>query len=95
MDRAKRTIEENKRLQEEKKLAEQQVIFFPTRMLIWRDDKHAPQAMENEEKKIAFFAEEKERKMRLRAEREAGERRESITLFVQFFEQNDARVCDG
>ncbi len=31
------------------------------------------QAMENEEKRMAQFAEEKERKMRLRAEREAGE----------------------
>ncbi len=31
------------------------------------------QATENEEKRMAQFAEEKERKMRLRAEREAGE----------------------
>ena len=31
--------------------------------------------MENEERKMAYFAEEKERKMRLRAEREAGQSR--------------------
>lgn len=43
------------------------------------------QAMENEEKKIAFFAEEKERKMRLRAEREAGERLGTMSANVYCF----------
>ena len=50
--KALHTMKDNKRLQEEKRLAEQQ-------------------AREDEERRIQYFAEEKERKMKLRAEREA------------------------
>eukprot|EP00287_Rhodomonas_sp_CCMP768_P002010 CAMPEP_0196731396 /NCGR_PEP_ID=MMETSP1091-20130531/11150_1 /TAXON_ID=302021 /ORGANISM="Rhodomonas sp., Strain CCMP768" /LENGTH=499 /DNA_ID=CAMNT_0042074531 /DNA_START=11 /DNA_END=1510 /DNA_ORIENTATION=- len=50
--RAMKTLSDNRRLQEEKRIAEQQ-------------------AKEDEEARIQRFAEEKERKMRMRAEREA------------------------
>eukprot|EP00286_Rhodomonas_abbreviata_P020425 CAMPEP_0181307972 /NCGR_PEP_ID=MMETSP1101-20121128/11187_1 /TAXON_ID=46948 /ORGANISM="Rhodomonas abbreviata, Strain Caron Lab Isolate" /LENGTH=494 /DNA_ID=CAMNT_0023414269 /DNA_START=21 /DNA_END=1505 /DNA_ORIENTATION=- len=50
--RAMKTLADNRRLQEEKRIAEQQ-------------------AKEDEEQRILHFAEEKERKMRMRAEREA------------------------
>lgn len=51
-ERAAKTLRDNRKLQDEKRIAEQQA----------RDD---------EEKRIMHFAEEKERKMRMRAEREA------------------------
>mmetsp|Transcript_59137 Transcript_59137/g.157094 ORF Transcript_59137/g.157094 Transcript_59137/m.157094 type:complete len:156 (-) Transcript_59137:1011-1478(-) len=52
MQRAKQTLQENKRLEDERRISDQR-------------------AAENEERRMAQFAEEKERKMRLRAEREA------------------------
>jgi hypothetical protein len=51
-ERAAKTLRDNRKLQDEKRIAEQQ-------------------AREDEEKRIMHFADEKERKMRLRAEREA------------------------
>mmetsp|Transcript_59145 Transcript_59145/g.157108 ORF Transcript_59145/g.157108 Transcript_59145/m.157108 type:complete len:214 (-) Transcript_59145:1066-1707(-) len=70
MQRAKQTLQENKRLEDERRISDQRVS--PSLLSSLSGANFCAQAAENEERRMAQFAEEKERKMRLRAEREAG-----------------------